>query len=167
MTQFSVRPAEDTDAQVLLEWRNDTETMLWARNNAEIAWPHHLRWFRSVLAADDRILRVVEAGGRPVASVRYDRDPAHTSAVQVSIVVAHTARGQGVGITALQLGEAELRACWPDVRKIVAVVHRDNAASRRLFAKAGYGVRVEGDPWVTLTKTSLSPARQTAERRPL
>ena len=153
MTRYAVRPAVEADAQVLLAWHNDTQTLRWARNQEEVAWPGHVRWLRSTVAADDRLLWVVEADDRQVASVRYDRDDADPTTVEVSIVVAGEARGQGVGAEALRRGEEELGTCWPDVRTIAAVVHCDNAASRRLFHRAGYHVQVEADPWVTLTKT--------------
>ncbi len=68
-------------------------------------------------------------------------------------MVASETRGQGVGAEALRLGQEELRTCWPDVRTIAAVVHRDNAVSRRLFGKAGYHQRDDAGPWVTLAKT--------------
>lgn len=153
MTRYAARPAVEADAQVLLTWHNDSETLRWARNQEETSWPGHVRWLRSTLAATDRLLRVVEADDRQVASVRYDRDVVDPSTVEVSIVVASEARGQGVGAEALRRGQDEVRTCWPDVRTIVAVVHRDNAASRRLFGKAGYHQHDDAGPWVTLAKT--------------
>lgn len=153
MTWYSARPAAESDALALLAWRNDPDTLRWVPNHDPITWPDHVRWLRSTIAADDRLYRVVQADGRPVASVRYDRDPAEPSTVEVSILVASEARGHGVGAETLRVGEDELVTCWPEVQTIVAVVHCDNAGSRRLFARAGYHLRAEADPWLTLTKT--------------
>lgn len=153
MTRYAVRPAVEDDAEVLLAWRNDSQSLRWSRSQEPVVWPEHIRWLRSILAAEDRLLRILETDGRQVASVRYDRDPDKPARVEVNIVVADEARGQGVGAETLRLGEEVLMDSWPEVRTIKAVVHRDNAVSRRLFGKAGYHQRDEAGPWVTLAKT--------------
>ena len=153
MTYYVVRPVTEADALVLQAWRNDPETLRWVRHQEPVSWDSHVRWLRAALCDDRRLYRVVAYEETPIASVRYDRLDGGNHTVEVSIVVAAEFRGRGVGSVALELGERDLRSTWPDVGNIMAVVHADNVASRRLFENDGYRAQRENQPWVTLAKT--------------
>lgn len=150
MTAYVVRPVTAADAELLLAWRNDPDTLRWARDQRPVPWDDHVSWLRATVTDDERVYRLVLDDDTPVAAVRYDRAGDGSDEVEVSIVVASQTRGQGVGAMALRLGEQELRSTWPEVRTVVAVVHRDNAASRRLFERGGYAERSGHGQWITL-----------------
>ena len=80
-------------------------------------------------------------------AVRFDRDGRHW---EVSITVAPEARGRKLAVPILLAAE---RVLEPHVT-VRACVHRDNAASRSLFRRAGYqeGPAADG-PWTWLVKT--------------
>lgn len=128
----AVRPATDADAELLLAWRNDEETRAWSRTPDPVDPAGHRAWLARVLADPDRRLYVAEHDGRPVGTVRFDRDG--DGAWEVSITVAPEHRDRGLARRILAAGEHALG----DGVSIVANVHRDNAASRALFRKAGY-----------------------------
>lgn len=153
MTSYVARPVTEADALMLQAWRNDPETLRWARHQETVSWDHHRHWLSAALCDDRRLYRVVVHEQTPVASVRYDRFDGGDHTVEVSILVAAEFRGRGVGSVALELGERDLRTTWPDVRGIVAVVHAGNVASRHLFERDGYRFQREDQPWVTLSKT--------------
>ncbi len=160
MTSHAIRPVTEADAELLFTWRNDPETLRWSRQQQPVSWDDHLRWLRATCRDDQRVYRVVLEGETPVASVRYDRldDAGHR--VEISVLVAAESRGRGIGSIALKRGEQDLRCAWPDVGRIVAVVNRDNVASRHLFERDGYRLQREDQAWLTLAKTiDLIPPR--------
>lgn len=142
---LAVRLATAGDSALLLAWRNDSETRAWSHNTDLVAPDEHEAWLARVLADPDRRLSIAELEGRPVGTVRFDRDDDHW---EVSITVAPAARGRGLAVPILlaaenSLGTAHLRAC----------VRRDNAASVALFRRAGYRERHTDGPWAWLDKS--------------
>ncbi|WP_051473403.1 GNAT family N-acetyltransferase [Saccharomonospora piscinae] len=137
-----LREAEDTDAPALLRWRNDPDTRRWSRTTDPVALPEHRAWLSRVLASPDRLLLVAEsagtAGAEPVGMVRFD--DAGEGCWEVSIAVAPEHRGRGLAAPLLAEGERQLRRRHRPgtVVAVLAVVHRDNAASVALFEAAGY-----------------------------
>lgn len=138
---LSTRPATAADAEMLLAWRNDPETRRWSRTPSPVTPVEHRAWLERSLGSGDRMLLVVEDADGPVGTVRWDRD--HRG-WEVSITVAPERRGSGFAGPVLTAGERALRASAGAGTPVAAVVHRDNAASARLFARAGY--RAAGAP---------------------
>jgi len=134
ITGWAARPATVPDASILYAWRNDPETRSRSRSSAELSWDHHLEWVHQVLARDDRKLLVVERAGIPVGTVRWDH--IDRNVWEVSITVAPSERGRGYGPMVLACGETALEASAPLL--LVATIHQHNAASQRLFTRAGY-----------------------------
>ena len=131
---FTARRATFEDATTLHEWRNDPETRAHSRTQGEVAWHDHLAWLTRVLDSADRQLFIVEANGEAIGTVRWDRrGPVDW---EVSITVAPHRRGQRLALPLLLAGETALEAESPV--RLIAAVHTDNPASRRLFVAAGY-----------------------------
>lgn len=139
-----VRPATTADADLLLAWRNDPDTVAWSRSPDPVSRPDHLRWIAAVLADPDRRLLIAESDG-PVGTVRFDRDGA---AWEVSITVAPNRRGHRLAGPMLAAAEATL-AAGADV---IAWVHRDNRPSLALFQRAGYHRDPADGEWLRWTK---------------
>ena len=140
----TVRAATEADAGALLSWRNDAETRRWSRGTDPVSPVDHKAWLARALADRDRRLLVAEHGGRPVGTVRFDREG---DVWEVSITVAPAARGRRLAVPMLLAAE---RALGPAT--IRADVHRDNAASLALFRRAGYHLSAEGE-WLRLEKS--------------
>ena len=145
MQPLSFRRVHPGDARLLLCWRNDQEARRWSRSHDEIGLEDHLRWLNAVLSDPNRVLWLFLSGDEPVASVRYDIEGPSGRSAEVSILVAPHARGHGYGPLALAESQAELRHARPSVKRLVAVVHRGNTASQRLFERAGYVLEGETD----------------------
>ncbi len=76
-------------------------------------------------------------GDEPVGTVRWDDEGA--GEWEVSITVAPSARGRGLAGPALTAAQDWLAGHLPaPPSALLAVVHEDNTASRRLFLRAGY-----------------------------
>ncbi|MFC7618565.1 GNAT family N-acetyltransferase [Actinokineospora soli] len=127
---ITVRDATPADADLLLTWRNDPETRRWSVNPDPVDPDTHTRWLATALTT--RRLLIAEQAGTPVATVRFDPRP--DGDLEASITLAPHARGRRLARPVL---EAAHDALPPDAR-VHARIHRDNTASRRLFAAAGY-----------------------------
>ncbi|MBN9736542.1 MULTISPECIES: bifunctional UDP-2,4-diacetamido-2,4,6-trideoxy-beta-L-altropyranose hydrolase/GNAT family N-acetyltransferase [unclassified Pseudonocardia] len=147
------RPARLDDAEMLLGWRNDPETRRWSRSTGEIDLDAHRRWLAGSLDRTDRRLLVVSDVDGAVGTVRWDRD---CTGWEVSITVAPERRGSGLAVPLLRAGEDALRTATGPGTPVIAVVHTGNAASARLFARAGYaddGTGPDDDGFRTLRRT--------------
>jgi spore coat polysaccharide biosynthesis predicted glycosyltransferase SpsG/RimJ/RimL family protein N-acetyltransferase len=131
----TVRPATLDDAGALLEWRNDPVTLAVSRQHDPVRPADHLAWLSASLSRSDRLLLVGSSGGTEIGTVRWDR--VSDGEWEVSITVARDARGRGVAGPLLRAGEEWLSGAV-DVAACLAVVHRDNQRSRRLFVSSGY-----------------------------
>lgn len=135
-----VRPAEPEDGGVLLEWRNDPDTVAASGTPMPVAAAAHARWLSAVLADPFRVLYIAEldSDDRPrVGMCRFDLT-ADGSSAEVSINLAPSHRGQGLSRTLLEAGIAQLRSDHPGVGSLDAKIRHRNTASRRLFESLGF-----------------------------
>lgn len=128
------RPATNDDAELLLNWRNDFVTRSVSRQSKVISLEEHRMWLQAVIGNPSRQLFLIENQTQAVATVRWDEHD--TGTWEVSITVNPEFRGRGLAHAVLVAGERALQASQ-SVR-LLATVHEDNVASRRLFTKAGY-----------------------------
>src|SRR4051812_17908163 len=153
---LTTRPATMADADRLLEWRNDHDTLRWSHGAQPVAELVHRSWVHNSLTNPDRVLLIVETD-HPVGTVRFDRVEPDTW--EVSITVAPADRGKGLAADVLMVGEAALLAretpAW-----IVANLHEDNVASAALFRHSGYepSPRPPDGPYLWLRKSCPQPA---------
>jgi UDP-2,4-diacetamido-2,4,6-trideoxy-beta-L-altropyranose hydrolase len=149
-----LRRATHDDGPMLLEWRNDPETLRQSLNTAEVDPAEHRRWLeRRLLDTTGCRIYVAEQDGQPVAQLRVDADAdAGVGVGVVSVSVAAVARGRGLGRTVIADGTRraaeELR-----LRVVRAVVREGNVASLRAFRAAGYrdsDVREDGGAGVAI-----------------
>lgn len=132
---LEVREARGGDADTLLAWRNDPETLAWSRGHQPVAEPIHRSWLANAIADPGRLVLVVERDGRALGTVGFERVAEATW--EVSITVAPERRGRGLAAGVLTVGEGVLRARTGLVT-VLASVHEDNKASLALFHRAGY-----------------------------
>jgi len=134
---FSVRLAEGSDSDWLLDLQRKPETRKFSVHPAVPTGEEHQSWFAATLGNPDRLLMIVEANGNPVGMLRLDRTPALPPTFELSIAIDPSWHRRGVGRAALALA----RRLAPGA-DILATVLRDNQASVALFKAAGY--RPEG-----------------------
>ena len=136
----TLRPALSSDAMTLWRWRNDPQTRAASFSGDAVDLAAHERWLRETLGRPDRRLYVAHADGRAVATARLDVQG--TDAV-VSLTVAPEWRGLGLGTHVLRALVAEVFGA-PGLRRLVAHVKAENAASRAAFTRAGFTVTADG-----------------------
>lgn len=150
-----LRPATCADSALLWTWRNDPATRAASLNTAEVGEREHVQWVKETLARPDRRLYVGTLGERPVATARLDIED---DAATVSVTVAPEERGSGLG-TALVRAVSDEAFATTAVQRLVAVVKRDNAASRRAFAHAGFDLVDDGGATLTMVRPRSSGER--------
>lgn len=133
--QVKVRVAVAQDCEPVHAWRNAPAVRAVSRQNAEIPLQEHRRWFEEALRMPNRALLIGEDEQGPVGVARFDIQGGEA---EVSIYLASSRRGQGLGSGLLRAAEAWLAANRSDVSAIHAETLAGNAASRRLFENGGY-----------------------------
>lgn len=153
---LSVRPVTEADSRVLWEWANDPVVRAWAFDASPITWEEHCRWFAGKRANPGCAMYLILRDGAPAGQVRFDVQP--DGAAEIDISLAPEARGRGLGAEALE------RACEAfellgKARVLIAVVKPDNAASRRVFTRAGFAEQASGPHAVRFTRPARNACR--------
>lgn len=131
VTDATLRRATIHDALLFYALRLDPETRRFTPAfDAPLTLEEHVTWFA------DRVWTsqwyVAERDGQPAGIVRLDTGRDNTDRNYVSVIVAPSMRGRGIGLAILQ----ELAAITPGPR--YACIHHLNAPSVRVFERAGY-----------------------------
>lgn len=134
-----IRPANLSDAAVVLRWRNDPRTRLYSRNTEPISPEIHGVWFESVLANPDRHLYVGEHDGELLGQVRFDLMELAQVNFEVSIALDPEHRGQGLAAPLL-LGAENTFLESTRAHALYAWVNASNVVSQHLFQGAGYRI---------------------------
>jgi RimJ/RimL family protein N-acetyltransferase len=134
------------DADLLLEWRNDSATRAASFSSEEIPRQAHLRWLAGKLEDERCALLIVEVAGVPVGQVRLETDG---DTAEIHIALAPAARGRSVGRQALRLAVAEAPSLL-GVSRVTANVKADNEPSLRAFEAAGFRIVTRDAGVVTL-----------------
>jgi RimJ/RimL family protein N-acetyltransferase len=148
-----LRPATASDAELLLEWRNDPKTREASFQQEPIGVEEHRAWLAGRLDDPDSALLVIEIDGKPAGSIRLDRHGDEEA--EIHIVVAPGRRGGGLASMALDLA-SERAAELLGVRRVRARVKPGNEASLRAFHSAGFKPAGEADDVVELVRPSGS-----------
>jgi RimJ/RimL family protein N-acetyltransferase len=130
-----LRPAETSDARLLLTWRNDPGTRRWTETGEIVPWPTHVTWLGEVLVSPRQHLLIAEAGGEPVGTARFVN---HGDDMwEIGYTVAPECRGQGFG-TKLVATALEFAKETMGPTEIRAAVDSGNEASVALLRRLGF-----------------------------
>lgn len=112
------------DASLLFEWRNDPQTRIGSKNQAELDFSDHVDWLQRRLGHKSAHLYIAEYEGIPVGTFRIDDD-------NISYTVAPNHRGKGIATRMLLLANEMFGPKNADVR-------RDNVASIKAVTNSGH-----------------------------
>lgn len=122
-----LRPVAESDAELLLEWRNDSVTRAQSIHQDEVTWEEHISWLKRSLESDSRWLYIAMVGERAVGTCRADSE---NGKFELSWAVAPKERGNGYGSEMVrQLSERH--------QPFFARVRKDNLASIRIAESLG------------------------------
>ncbi len=139
MMDVYLRPADMDDAEDVLKWRNDAVTRANSFNREKISLMSHLKWFEKKLGQEGCYMFILMDGQRKVGHIRVD---VTEDFGEISYMIAPDARGRGYGTKAIGLVEKEMPG---DVKSLMGLTLKTNAASGRCFEKNGYTSSDAGD----------------------
>lgn len=130
-----LRPADVMDSQLLLDWRNDPQTIEMSRQREAVAPDRHQQWLREVMVCPSMRLFIAEdpENGTAVGTGRLNRVDVET--VELSLTVDSRLRGRGYGTAIIAALIARVKDEFADARILKAEVRRENFASLRAFAR--------------------------------
>jgi RimJ/RimL family protein N-acetyltransferase len=118
-------------------------------SDEETPYDQHDAWFCHALEDVERTIRIVMRGDLPCGYLRLDRTGRDRA--RVSICLAPEAQGLGLGRRLLE--EADRVAGCLGITRLEAEIHPQNAASQRVFARAGYVQDAVTDGFLTCHRT--------------
>jgi RimJ/RimL family protein N-acetyltransferase len=125
------RPVTEDDALLLLEWRNDPETLRQSGTTTPVEREGHIKWLSASLKNPKRILMIAEIGGVAIGTVRADeRDDGFT---EISYTIAPTERGKGLSKPMVVAFVKQ----YLSGRKILAEIKESNPASESVARALG------------------------------
>lgn len=133
-TDIELRLATMSDAEQLLQWRNDPETIAASITDGQVELDDHMQWLQRVLKDENRKLYIVQCKGRDVGTVRADYED---GTYALSWTVAPDHRGQGYGFYAVKTLIEGLDHPY------TACVKNDNLASQKIAERLGMVVYKE------------------------
>ena len=146
--EIRFRAATRADSRRVWDWRRAMDaTLLMAREDTPCDL--HDAWFRRALEDTERTIRIVMRGNLPCGYLRLDRTGG--TRARVSICLAPEVQGLGLGRRLLE--EADRVAGGLGIARLEAEIHPQNAASRRVFARAGYVEDAIADGFLTCYRT--------------
>lgn len=131
-----LREASEDDDRLLFDWVNHPDSLEGKLlTETEIDWDTHAGWLGRRLDDQDSAIWIAEVAGKPVGQVRVEK---RQSGLEVDVFLAPEARGAGIACQMIEQAAGECASLWPGV-PLIARVRPENMASRRLFARAGFG----------------------------
>lgn len=129
--EIRLRDAEENDAHLLLQWRNDADTISNSINPKPVTWEEHKAWLDASLKKEDRYVMIGMIGDEhPAGVIRFDR---LIDGYEISITVEPYLRTGGIGKALLRKG-IELFGH----RELFATIRGKNVASLIIFLSSGF-----------------------------
>lgn len=140
--EFKLRPMEERDLEVTLNWRNDPEVLKSAKTSNKISAEEH----KAVFLYNNAIKLVFEVDSILSGYVQFNRDPDQNTG-EWSFHMSPESRGKG-------LSEIMLKAALYYIKKeegyiaVTAIVQKHNTISNHLHKKLGFDlVGIIGNFW--------------------
>ena len=143
----TVRHAIVDDADKLLEWRNDPETIRFSTTNTGVSKDEHRTWIEGKLKSEETMILIGcdSASGEEMGVVRFDAHDEHFWIVSINL--APTWRGRKMA--APLLDEAVAVFGNEHTAILTAYVKQDNIASRKVFERCGFALYEENEEQLT------------------
>lgn len=137
VNKMFLRFVEEEDSYALLRWRNDFVTSKNSFNTKEVGEEEHNLWFKKAIKNPYKNIFIgMNEFNEKVGMIRFDQNP-EDNTVEVNIVIAPEARGEGYGTEILRKGCETYFNNYPQ-EYIIARIKKGNLPSIRVFTKIGF-----------------------------
>lgn len=140
-----LRPARESDKDILFKWANDPLTRENSFNSTPIEYSNHCAWFERMMHNDSVLMYVLVLNGGLAGNVRLNIEEENA---EIGYSIAPTHRGKGLANKIIDLITKETIAN-PLINKLIAQVKESSIPSRLIFEKDGFVIDEE------MTKTNL------------
>lgn len=134
---LTLRRASNSDSKALLDWRNDATTRAFSLSSEDVTPEQHRVWLNKTLQDSSCLLVIGEINGEPVGMTRI-KILNDSSLGQVSINLNPDFRGKGISRQLLKESLLIGVGSLGNISQYLAVIHVDNAASRKIFESLGF-----------------------------
>ncbi len=138
--KITICPAELVHSKLIWEWRNDQKTRLMSRQIDLIPWEQHCDWFENSLVNPSRYLYIIKIDSNPFGVARFDLISSANNSFEISINLAPSYRGKGLGSLLLNHVLIRFNKDLPKDKLILAEIKRENNKSNLLFSKYGFNL---------------------------
>jgi UDP-2,4-diacetamido-2,4,6-trideoxy-beta-L-altropyranose hydrolase len=136
------RAVNRSDAELLWRWANDPNVRTVSFQSEPIPWETHMHWFEKKLADPNARIFIAETGMRePLGVARFD---VVAGIATISVSLDRRFRGRGFGVRVIREATDQILSS-PDIRKVSALIKRENQQSIQAFTQAGFR-QVESSP---------------------
>lgn len=135
-SELYLRPVEGTDADLLLQWRNDQIVRENSFQMDEISREVHEKWLKDVLADRSQYFFILMEADIPIGQVRVQKEGI-IGLINYSISAPYRAQGFGKKILILLENHLLKSNIFMALR---AYVKRSNIASQKIFEDLGYNL---------------------------
>lgn len=129
---FALRPAQESDMQLYLDWVNMPQVRNNAINPEPIKKENHEKWFYSRVNSATTKMWVGTLNGKPVGQIRFDLVD---GSWEIDYSVIPESQGKGLGEMLVRHGMKELHGLIQKTCVIKGLVKQSNNSSIRVFRK--------------------------------
>lgn len=133
---MEIRPANQTDSEDLLIWRNDPLSVSMSEFNQTVTHEQHANWIKLSLCNPNRAIFIGELKGLKIGVCRFDYVPQGKYS-DTSINLNPIARSKGFSPTLLAECIKQYQLIY-NGRPLKARIRKQNLASIRLFEKCNF-----------------------------
>ena len=130
-----LRNAMKQDMELLFDWANEDLVRKNAFSTEKISYEDHKKWFRNLLSRDDVRQYIYVDNDENVGQVRVTVEGV---SAEIDYSVCSKKRDRGYGKEMIHLLAEQVRKDFPEVKRLVAKVKPENAASSKVFLDSGY-----------------------------
>lgn len=131
----SIRNAEDKDAELIYNWRNDPFIVSLGSSQKTVTWEEHQVWYQNALSNEAVAIFIIEVEGRAAGQIRFCRENENEATVTIYLMKPYT--GKGYGVEVLKNACEIITQMW-GVDRILAHIMTSNKNSQTAFHKAGF-----------------------------
>ena len=143
----TIRRTTMNDADKLLEWRNDPETVRFSTTDAGVSKDEHYSWLERKLDSEETMILIGcdSASGEEMGVVRFDAHDEHFWVVSINLAPAWRGRKMAAPL----LDEAVAVFGNEHTAILTAYVKQGNIASRKVFERCGFALYEENEDQLT------------------
>ncbi|MDD5194082.1 MAG: GNAT family N-acetyltransferase [Candidatus Omnitrophica bacterium] len=142
-------PASGDDCKDLWVWRNNPLIRINFFDTECVGWEEHKKWFNSNIANPNTRIYIAKQGTKKTGVIRFE---IKDNCTQVSVNLNPDYLGKGLGAKIIEQGSERFISETKNVKPIIAEIKKNNIASQKAFAKAGFAFIKEDDTRVIYQK---------------